>query len=208
MKGRPIPYSPDELAWVEANRTLPQAELHTLFCARFGRDVSPGALKQLRQRRGWPTGRTGCFEPGGVPPNKGKQMPYNAAVAATWFKPGERRGAASRLYKPIGTERLSQDGYLERKINDDLPLQSRWRAVHLIRWEALHGPVPDGMRLKCLDSDKANTDPSNWEAIPYGLAPRLNGRYGRGYDQAPAELKPTILAVAKLEHAARQGRKR
>jgi hypothetical protein len=39
------------------------------------------------------------------------------------------------------------------------------------------------------------------------MAPRLNGRFGRGYDAAPAELKPIILATAKLEHAAREARK-
>ena len=53
---------------------------------------------------------------------------------------------------------------------------------------AADGPVPDGHRLKCLDGDKTNCDPSNWEAVPMALAPRLNGRFGRGYDTAPAEL--------------------
>lgn len=32
----------------------------------------------------------------------------------------------------------------------------------------------------------------------------LNGRFGRDYDTAPSELKPTILAIAKLEHKARE----
>ncbi|WP_269212609.1 hypothetical protein [Pseudooceanicola algae] len=40
------------------------------------------------------------------------------------------------------------------------------------------------------------------------MAPRLNGRFGRGYDQAPAEIKPAIMAVTELEHAAREARKR
>jgi len=32
------------------------------------------------------------------------------------------------------------------------------------------------------------------------LLPRLNSRWGkRRYDHAPAEIRPTILAVAKLE---------
>lgn len=50
----------------------------------------------------------------------------------------------------------------------------------------------------------------NWVAIPRALLPRLNGRFGRNYDDAPPELKPAILAIAKLEHAAREhrGRKR
>lgn len=63
--------------------------------------------------------------------------------------------------------------------------------------------MPDGYVLKCL-GDKLDTDPSNWELVPQGLLPRLNGKSGRAYDHAPAELKPTIMAVAKLEHRARQ----
>jgi hypothetical protein len=63
--------------------------------------------------------------------------------------------------------------------------------------------VPEGCALKCLDGNKRNTDPANWEAVPRELLPRLNGRFGRGYDAAPAEIKPVIMATAKLEYAAR-----
>ncbi len=42
---------------------------------------------------------------------------------------------------------------------------------------------------------------------PFAQLGRLNGRFGRGYDAAPAELKPTILAVTELEHQARTARK-
>lgn len=102
---------------------------------------------------------------------------------------------------------MSKDGYRERKVNDDLPLQRRWRAVHLVEWEAINGPLPAGHALKCLDGDKTNTAPSNWQLIPRALLPRLNGRFGRDYDHAPAELKPTIMATAKLEHRLREIRK-
>ena len=36
------------------------------------------------------------------------------------------------------------------------------------------------------------------------MLPRLSGRWGLGYDEAPDELKPTVLAVAELEHKARE----
>jgi hypothetical protein len=94
---------------------------------------------------------------------------------------------------------IHESGYRERKIHDGLPMHSSWKFVHRIEWEKLNGPVPEGMVLKC-KGDPLNTDPSNWELIPRGLLPRLNGRFGRGYDEAPADLKPTIMAVAKLEH--------
>lgn len=205
MKGRSIRYTAQELQWIEAHATLPRAQMHRLFVETFGRtDVSQANLHALCKRRRWLTGRTGQFHPGQEPPNKGKPMPYHPNSAATRFKKGERRGWAAENWKPIGTERVTEDGYLERKVHDGLPLQSRWRAVHLIRWEELNGPIPDGHALKCLDGNRRNTDPANWTAIARALLPRLNGR---DYDSAPAQLKPTLMAVAKLEHAAREIRK-
>lgn len=204
MKGHPIRYSADELAWIEARKELPRRQLHDEFIARFSRDDVPfTALNALCKRNGWLTGRDGRLLPGNVPANKGQKMPFNAASAATRFQPGERRGRANAIYQPIGAERCSKDGYIERKVNDDTPFQRRWRGVHLIRWEEVNGPLPAGHALKCLDGDKTNTNPSNWEAVPRALLPRLNGRFGRDYDAAPADLKPTILAITKLEHAAR-----
>lgn len=208
MKGRAIPWSAEELAWIEARKDHPRRPLHAAFVRRFGRtDVSADALKALCTRRGWKTGRNGRFEKGAISWNKGRAMPFNAASAATRFKKGNRTGRANQIYKPIGTERLSKEGYRERKVHDGMPLQSRWRAVHLIEWEARHGPIPDGHCLKCLDGDKTNADPSNWTLVPRALLPRLNGRFGRNFDGAPAALKPVILAIARLEHVARERRK-
>lgn len=209
MKGRWITYSAEEMAWLETNRALPISDYHAGFNAAFVRDVTATNLHALRKRNGWRTGRTGCFEKQSVPHNKGKPMPFHPNSAATWFKKGERRGVAVRLYKPIGTERFSKEGYLERKIHDGMPLQSRWRAVHLINWETVNGAVPRGMALKCLDSNRSNTDVANWEAIPRGMLPRLNGGRHKAllaYDSAPVELKRTILAVAMLDHQARTAR--
>jgi len=207
MKGRSIPYSAEELEWLEANRTMLIGDYHRAFVVRFGRtDVSAVNLNSLRKRKRWSTGRTGRFEPGQEPFNKGKPMPFHPNSAATRFQKGNRGGQAARLYKQIGAERLSKNGYLERKIHDGMPMQSRWRAVHLIRWEEINGPVPNGHALKCL-GDKGDTDPSNWTLVSRALLPRLNGRFGRGYDAAPQEVKPTILTIAKLEHQARIRRK-
>lgn len=217
MKGRHIPYSAEELAWLEANCRMVIGEYHRAFCERFGRtDATASNLHSLRKRKGWKTGRTGQFTKGQDAHNKGCACEPGTGgrhpnARKTQFKPGVRQGVAAKLYKPIGTERLSRDGYVERKIHDGMPLQSRWRAVHLIRWEEANGPLPKGYALKCLDGNKQNTDPSNWEAVPRALLPRLAGgnRYRRvpDFDSAPAELKPTIMAIAKLEHKARQLRK-
>lgn len=213
MKGRAICWQPEELAWIEARKELPRAEAHALFCARFMRDdVSLKAYNGLCKRKGWLTGRTGCFANGHATHNKGKPMSAETREKClrTAFKKGGMSGRAKQLHKPIGFERLTKEGYLERKIHDGLPLQSRWRGVHLIRWEENNGPLPTGHALKCLDGNRLNTDHRNWVAIPRALLPRLNGgRHKRFpvFDEAPTEVKPAILAVAKLDHAAREARK-
>ncbi|WP_250502792.1 HNH endonuclease signature motif containing protein [Caballeronia sp. AZ7_KS35] len=63
----------------------------------------------------------------------------------TQFKKGSMSGAAQHNYVPIGSERLSKDGYLERKVTDDHPVPARrWVGVHCLVWEAAHGPIPPG----------------------------------------------------------------
>lgn len=176
-------------------------------------DVTAPQLHALRKREGWRTGRTGQFSAGQVSHNKGKRCPDGVGgrhpnARRTQFKAGARSGVAIEIYKPIGTE-LVRGGYLVRKVNDDLPLQARWRAVHLIEWEAVNGPIPADHCLKCR-GDRLNTHPSNWELIPRALLPRLNGgRHKRrpAYDQVEPELRPAVMAAAKIEHRVRQLRK-
>lgn len=216
-KGKWIAYSADEMAWLEANRAMVISDYHAAFVEAFGRgDVSAVNLHSLRKRKGWSTGRTGCFAKGAAPHNKGKKCEPGKGgrhpnAQRTQFKKGGRTGKAALNYQPIGTERVSEDGYLERKVHDGLPMQSRWQLVHRIEWEAKNGPVPAYHCLKCLDGDKLNTNPSNWECIPRALLPRLAGgnrhRKVLAFDDAAPEVKPVLLTLAKLEHATRQKRR-
>lgn len=204
MKG----YSDEELAWLEANYKMVMGEYVKAFEERFGREVKPRNLHALRKRRGWKTGRTGQFTKGIVPHNKGKPFPSRGRSASTQFKKGNLTGRANLNYQPIGSERISKDGYRERKIHDDLPRQSRWQPIHRIEWEAVNGPIPEGMYLKCLDGDRTNTDPANWKLLPRGTLPYLNGHRGFDYDKAEPEVRPAILAIAKVRHANAQVKKR
>lgn len=212
MKGHWIVYTAAQLEWLETNRTLPIKDYAREFGAAFSRsDVSASNLHALRKRKGWKTGRSGCFAKGVAPHNKGKPCAPGTGgrhpnARKTQFAKGGRTGKAAMLYKPIGTERLNKDGYRERKIHDGMPLQSRWRLLHLVEWEEINGPIPEGMALKCL-GDRLNTSPTNWQLVPRAILPRLNGGRAKKhipYDEAPDELKPAILAVARLDHAVKR----
>lgn len=84
------------------------------------------------------------FKPGHVTWNKGTRYVAGGRSALTRFKRGEVRGRAAEVLKPVGFERISKDGYLERKVNNDMPFHRRWKGVHRIVWEETYGPIPHG----------------------------------------------------------------
>lgn len=111
MKGHRIEYSDAELFWIHDNHKRPRREAHAEFVDLWNRpDVSLSNFTSLCKRKGWMTGRTGCFKKGQVPPNKGQKGYCAPGSEKGWFKKGQRRGVAVELYKPIGTERVSKDG--------------------------------------------------------------------------------------------------
>jgi hypothetical protein len=209
MKGHWIDYSAKELTFIKRRSRLGRRELHAQFVKKFRRrDVTLTHLNALCKRNGWLTGRTGCFEKGLVPHNKGK--PHPAARHPNAAKHHFKKGNLPHNTNYLGHERLSKNGYIEISIDERNPhtgFERRYVLKHRWLWEKQHGPVPDGMCLKC-KGNPLDTDPANWELIPRALLPRLSGRYGRGYDYAPAELKPAIMAVTKLEHRLRENSQR
>lgn len=104
--------------------------------------------KSTRIKRGQQSDamRASQFKKGLKPWNKGK--PGSAGThpncRKTQFKKGCMTGAAQHNYVPIGTERISGDGMLERKVTDDPSIYParRWVSVARLVWESEHGPIP------------------------------------------------------------------
>lgn len=185
-------YSKAELQFVERRKGLTRRELHAAFLERFRRtDVSIGNLQYICKTRGWFTGRTdGPFKNGNIPFMKGRKRPPDPNQDKNLNKKGMR-------YASPGNEKIHPYGYI--LITAERAGVLKYVSKHKLLWEQTNGPVPKGMVLKCLDGDKQNTDPSNWECVPTGVLSRLRKRC---FENAPPELKPTIIAVAKLEHTA------
>ncbi|MCJ0972726.1 HNH endonuclease [Pseudomonas sp. PS1] len=129
------------------------------------------------------------FKKGAAPWNAGlKGWNAGGRAAETQFKPG-RRPEESRNYRPIGSLRLSKDGYLEQKISDDQSVYParRWVALHRLVWEAANGPVPDG-HIVIFRPGQQTTSPDEitldrLECITRGENMRRNtiARYGEEY---------------------------
>lgn len=134
-----------------------------------------------RLRRGDNVGKAYRFNKGHVPFNAGVKGICYPGCVPTQFKPGNRSGRAAELHQPVGTTRISKDGYIQIKTNDDMPLHKRWRGLHIVNWEAINGPLPAGHALAFKDGNKQNTAPDNLELLTRAelMARNTYHRYGK-----------------------------
>ncbi len=108
--------------------------------AAFKASPASGRIHKGHAERGVAT----RFHPGQAPWCKGRKTGTHGRSGETQFKKG-RPAHEARNYVPIGTEKIDvKRGVLVRKITDDPSIYpvARWRPVHVMTWEAAHGPVP------------------------------------------------------------------
>lgn len=133
-KGKAIKYSPEQLAFLKANCTTERKKLTELVNEKFGTALNVNQIKALCTRKGWKTGRTGCFPKGINPWNKGTKGVMKANSGT--FKAGQEIWN----HKPIGYERVcNKDGYIFIKTAEPNVFELKHRVV----WVAANGPIPD-----------------------------------------------------------------
>lgn len=138
-----------------------------------------------------------CFPKGTVPPNKGKRRPGYAPgeMARTQFKKGNR----PHTWLPVGSYRVSPDGALEVKLNDDPgPYFVRWKPVHRLVWEQANGPVPEGFKVVFKPGRKTTQlDLITLDALELLTHAELMAR--NTIHRYPDNLKKAIRLVAKVK---------
>lgn len=168
---------------------------------RMGLEKSPAYLAGVQAGRIQKGQRSAAmqasqFQPGLVPWNKGVKgvVGTQDACKATQFKPG-RAPCESRNYRPLGSLRITHDGYLERKFTDDTNLwpARRWVAEHRRVWEDKNGPVPSGSVVVFLRG-KRTTDPERITLDVLELVTRRTLMLRNSIANVP----PELLAVTYL----------
>lgn len=210
-KGKFTVLNADQAAWMHANATLPLADIATAFRQSFpDAPATEAQLLAFRKRQRINSGRTGRFEKGNPSHNKGRKGYCPPGSQKGHFK----KGQTPHTFKGAGHESIDpKDGYvwlIVAETNPHTGAATRRVMKHRWLWEQANGPVPEGYALKCLDGDRTNTDPSNWEPVKRGVLSRLNGgprKKRLSYDAAPPELKPTVMAIAKVQQAVHELRK-
>lgn len=144
-------------------------ELTKMFNEKFGHDFLITRLVGFMNRRKISSGRTGRFEKGQSPANKGIKMSPEQyeKCKATMFKKGDM---PSKTH-PIGTEVINSQGYVLIK-NDE----RKWIRKQRLIYEQAHGKIPEGYRVIFADGDKYNFNLDNLVLVSNTELSQLNVR--------------------------------
>lgn len=184
-------YTPEERQFfVEYVPGHSYKEIQAAFITKFHWEISLSQIKGYIANHKLNTGRTGAFEKGKPSHNKGKKGVYAPGCEKGWF----RKGHIPKNYRPVGSERVSVDGYIEIKIADP----NKWRMKHVVIWEQENGPVPKGSCVIFLDGNKQNTNIKNLQMIKRKTLARMN-QNGLIFDNP--EFTKTGICIAEVAGA-------
>lgn len=156
---REYPHQPTEVIAAKLGRS-PSSVYNAVFIhglkktAEYLASDHSGRITKLTEG-----GKRHRFPKGLTPWNKGvKGLPLGGA---TKFK----AGAMPQTWRPIGSERTDRDGILWRKVSDTRDKKADWKAVHVMEWEAVNGPLPAGKVVIFNDGNRGNFAHHNLIAV-------------------------------------------
>lgn len=134
-------------------------ELADLFNQKFNANITSRTIKSYKANNNLNSGLTGKFRKGQTPHNKGKKMPKEVyeKVKHTMFA----KGNVPPNHRPVGSERISKDGYIEVKVAEP----NKWRLKQRVVYEEAKGKIPEGCTIIFLDGNKRNFDIDNLRCI-------------------------------------------
>lgn len=186
----PVRWSEEEkkyLSQIANGKT--RVEITALMNEKFERDFTKTQISNALIRYGIKTGRTGLFEKGHTPFNKGKKglnIPNSGCF---------QKGHKPKNWRPVGSERVNVGGYIEIKVKDEGTPKSMWRLKHHVIYEEHNGSIPKGHRVIFGDKDKNNFSPDNLILISRKQSMVLNKNR---LLQNDTELTKTAINVADL----------
>lgn len=159
---------------------------------KFGLDVSISSIQNVKHAYGIPNKvtNTGCFKKGDTPWNAGKRMSEEVKekVKKTWFK----KGNLPQKHRPVGSTRITVDGYKEIKVKEP----DKWQLYHRYVYEKEH---EEKLTTKDIiifaDRDRSNFDVDNLVKVSRANLVYLNKK---GLIFKDKEVTKTCVGISKL----------
>lgn len=192
-------FTPAQVRFIKKNYVKMSArDLGTAVNEKYGLSVTVGQVKAFVKNHRISSGRTGQFTAGNVPWNTGTKGKMGSSENRGSFV----KGHTPKNTRPLGSERkCPKDGFILVKVEEECPFtgrSTRFKHKHVVVWEAKNGPLPTGHVVRFIDGDPTNCDIDNLIMVSRAEHLRLNQF---GFKHYPDEIKPSLVAIAKLDVA-------
>lgn len=133
-----------------------------------------GRIAKLALKKTSGYANNGQFNAGMTPWNKGVPFDSGGRSHQTRFKEGH----IPHTMKPIGHERITADGYRERKMTATRITRQDYVGIHILMWREHFGDIPPGNVVVFRDGNKQNIVIENLECITRPELMRRNSVHG------------------------------
>lgn len=176
-------------------------EIKKAFTDKFGWEITISQVQAYIKNHHLNTGRTGRFEKGHVPPNKGKKGIYIKGSEKGWFK----KGNVPRNHRPVGSKRITKDGRIEIKVAEP----NKWKLKHRLVYEQYHNVTLGSCDvITFLDNNPLNCDIENLALISRSILRILNEQFLELNRVGDPEIKKAIISLAKNIDAVNKAKRR
>lgn len=173
----------------EKYKQMPERDVLVAFNDHFDTEMTLKQMQSFISNHRILSGRTGCFPKG----NK----PWNAGTAGKGVMKKNSgsftKGQLAHNHKPIGSERINVEGYIQIKTNEP----NVWELKHRVVWRTEHGAIPKGGVIRFINSDKTDVRLDNLVLVTRHENALLNKYYE--YHNQPPEYKTTVILLAKIK---------
>ena len=188
-------YTQEHIDYIATNiKGCPFRELTDRFNQHFRMSLKVSSMISLSARHGLHNGRDTRLNEGWKPTQfKKGHVPFNKGMkdVGGWEPTQFKKGHKPHNYKPVGTERVNGDDYVDIKIADP----NKWKGKHILIWEEHNGPVPKGRAVIFGDGNRRNFDPNNLLLVSRAQLIRLNQMK---MIQEDAELTKAGIVIADI----------
>lgn len=187
---------------IKNNYMKTSQELADLFENEFNIKLTKQQIKCFRGNNHLNCGLTGRFEKGHKTFNKGKKWneymskESQAKSKKTTFKKGHK----PHNYRPVGSERITVDGFVEIKVADP----NKWDLKSRVIYQQHYGKIPKGHKIIYLDGNRLNLDINNLKLVTFEEELIMNAKKLRYND---ADLTNTGHILSQIESKIRKLKK-